>query len=162
MTRSAIPSDAIAAIEVVRRSISKSCTADHRNDPATLARWLANKTPETFRAWISNPVNFCVVEEADQRIQGVGLVRTSGEVLLFYVAPDFQRRGMGRRIHAALEAQAVDWSLPELQLESTAAARPFYESLGYRATGPSRPVFGVLRTWPYAKRLQPRRRPVSR
>jgi hypothetical protein len=28
------------------RSIAELCVLDHRNDPAILARWLANKTPE--------------------------------------------------------------------------------------------------------------------
>jgi ClpX C4-type zinc finger len=34
-------------------------------------------------------------------------------------------------------------------------ARPFYERLGYRPTGPAQPRFGVLHVYPYEKRLQP-------
>jgi hypothetical protein len=44
--RDAFPEDAAAGCEVMRRSISKLCGADHRDDPVILARWLANKTPE--------------------------------------------------------------------------------------------------------------------
>ena len=41
--RDAVREDAPAACEVIRRSISELCEADHRNDPEILRRWLANK-----------------------------------------------------------------------------------------------------------------------
>ena len=97
--------DAAAAVQVVRQSIEQLCTADHRNDPATLTRWLANKTPEHFHSWIASPDNFCVVAEMDGRLSGVGLLQHGGEIQLFYLAPGTQHRSMGRAIHAALETQ---------------------------------------------------------
>lgn len=148
------PKDAEAAVEVVRRSIEELCVADHRNDAATLAQWLANKTPENFRSWISDPDNFCVVAEADGRVSGVGLVHRSGEIRLLYLAPGSQRRDMGRAIHAALEEKARAWGLQKLHLDSTFLARPFYEALGYQATGESKPRFGVLHCFQYEKTLQ--------
>lgn len=62
--------------------------------------------------------------------------------------------GIGRRIHGALEGRAVSWGLSRLDLESTVAARKFYESLGYEVAGPERSLFGVLNLYPYAKELQ--------
>jgi hypothetical protein len=50
--RPAVPEDAPAACEAMRRSITLLCVADHRNNPAILERWLGNKTPEIFRSWI--------------------------------------------------------------------------------------------------------------
>src|SRR6478736_7384040 len=135
MARPATVDDAAQAIDAVRRSISVLCEPDHHNDPAILDRWLANKKPETFATWLSNPDNFCVVEEVDGRVQGVGLLNRRGELLLFYVAPGFERRGLGRSIHAALLLQASRWGLTELHLESTSVARRFYESLGYQSSG---------------------------
>jgi len=44
--RDAVAEDAPAACQVVRRSISELCIADHRSDPTILMRWLSNKTPE--------------------------------------------------------------------------------------------------------------------
>lgn len=152
MVRPATVDDAIEAVSVVRDSIA-SCTDDHRNDPATLERWLANKQPESFVQWIGNPRNFCVVEEVRGKVRGVGVLRRDGELLLFYVAPDHQRLGLGRKIHAELEARAIHAGLPGLHLESTLAARAFYESLGYAAAGPARRLFGVLSVYPYAKPL---------
>ncbi len=153
LVRPAALEDAAAAIAVVRESISRCCVADHRNDPDTLQRWLENKTVEAFGRWLGDPENFCVVEEGGGRMEGVGLLRRSGQVLLFYVAPGCQRRGVGRRIHAALEARAAEWGLRRLELESTAEARWFYEALGYAVCGPERAVFGMLRVTPYVKVL---------
>lgn len=149
MARPATVQDAVEAIEVVRRSITTLCAPDHRNDPATLDRWLANKKPESFAQWLANPDNFCVVEEVEGHVQGVGLLHASGEVRLFYVAPGQERRGLGRRIHQALVAQAASWGLSRLRLQSTSVARRFYESLGYLATGAEVERFGVLRAFPY-------------
>ncbi|MGH8125675.1 MAG: GNAT family N-acetyltransferase [Rhodanobacteraceae bacterium] len=154
MARPATLGDAVGAVEAVRRSI-ESCTADHQNDPATLARWLANKQPDTFKRWLADPENFCVVEEVGGKVEGVGLLRRDGKLLLFYVAPEHQRSGLGRRIHAALEARATALHVSRLHLESTLAARDFYAALGYASDGPARPLFGVLQGYPYAKPLPP-------
>ena len=147
--------DADAAMGVVRRSIAELCVSDHHGDEETLSTWLANKTPETFHSWLTNPDNFCVVAESGGELVGVGLLRRGGKVLLFYLAPGSQRQGIGRAIHAALEAKAIEWGLPSLQLESTADARQFYEAQGYRATGEPVHKYGVLQCFPYQKHLQP-------
>lgn len=153
--RQAEQQDAEAAMGVVRLSITELCVPDHHGDEETLANWLANKTPETFRNWLASPDNFCVVAEASGRLLGVGLLRRGGKVLLFYLAPGSQRQGVGRAIHAALEARATQWKLPLLQLESTVDACHFYEALGYRASGNPVHKYGVLQCFPYEKRLQP-------
>ena len=44
--------DADHACNVLRRSISQLCVADHGSDPAIINAWLANKTPETVARWI--------------------------------------------------------------------------------------------------------------
>jgi GNAT superfamily N-acetyltransferase len=155
--RPAEQKDADAAIDVVRRSISQLCIADHRNDEKTLATWLVNKTPQHFLSWLSNVDNFCVVVESNSRLLGVGVLNRSGEILLFYLAPGAQRQGIGRMIHAALEEKAGQWGLTSLHLDSTALACSFYEALGYRPTGPAMARHGVLQCFPYAKQLETQR-----
>jgi GNAT superfamily N-acetyltransferase len=153
--RQAERKDAEAAIDIVRCSIIELCMLDHRNDEQTLAQWLANKTPQNFLGWLSNADNFCVVAESGFRLLGVGVLHRRGEILLFYLAPGSQRKGIGGLIHAALETKAIQWGLSSLHLESTALACPFYEVLGYQPTGHPLPSFGVLQCFPYAKQLQP-------
>jgi hypothetical protein len=45
--RQAIAGDAEEACTAAPRSITECCAVDHGNDPAILARWLDNKTPES-------------------------------------------------------------------------------------------------------------------
>lgn len=52
--RRATPEDAEAACQVLRRSITELCIADHQGDAQSLAAWLANKTPENVRRWTAN------------------------------------------------------------------------------------------------------------
>jgi len=85
--------DAEAAVDVVRRSITESCTADHRGDADTLAKWLSNKTVQHFVSWLANEDNYCVIAEVRRLLSGVGLLQRSGEIVLFYLAPSAQRQG---------------------------------------------------------------------
>jgi len=149
--RPAAQTDAVAAIDVVRESITHLCVADHHDDPETLALWLANKTPRNFFNWLSSADIFCAVAESKDRLLGVGILHRRGEVLMFYLAPGAQRQGIGRTIHSALEKKAAQWELTSLHLDSTALACPFYETLGYRPNGPALARFGVLQCFPYAK-----------
>jgi len=153
VVRPAKVEDAEAAVEVVRRSITESCTADHRGDADTIATWLANKTVQHFVSWLANEDNHCVIAEARDGLLGVGVIQRSGEVVLFYLAPSAQRRGIGKAIHHALEEKAKDWGLVTLKLDSTFLACQFYEKLGYRSVGAAQPRFGVLRSYPYEKTL---------
>ncbi len=147
--RKAGPTDAEAAVEVLRRSITELCTLDHHGDADTLA----NKTPRDFLSWLANEDHFCVVAEADDRIMGVGLLHRSGEVRLCYLAPGAQGQGLGKAIHVALEEKAREWGLRRLHLESTVSARPFYERVGYRSAGAAKPGFGISHCHPYEKIL---------
>jgi GNAT superfamily N-acetyltransferase len=153
--RPAEKKDAEGAIDVVRRSITESCIADHRSDPDTIAKWLSNKTVQHFLSWLTNDENYCVIAESSGCLLGVGLLQRSGEIVLFYLAPSAQRQGVGTAIHATLEEKAKTWGLLKLKLDSTLLACPFYERLGYQSAGAARPRFGVLHSYPYEKTLQP-------
>lgn len=152
--RAADPKDAEAAIQVLHRSINELCTLDHKGDDATIAKWLANKTPQDFLAWLESADNYCVVAERDHHIVGVGMAHRSGEIRLCYLAPGVQRQGVGKAICAALERKAREWGLANLRLQSTAAARPFYESIGFSKCGATPiPGFGISSCYPYEKAL---------
>lgn len=91
--RDALPTDAAAACEVLRRSITELCVADHRNDPDILRRWLANKTPEIVTSWIANSGNSMLVAIGEGGILSVGAVTDAGEITLNYVSPDARFAG---------------------------------------------------------------------
>lgn len=83
-----------------------------------------------------------VVAFADGELVGMGGLRRrsdrEGEIRRMRVRPDFQRRGLGRRILGELEGRARARGLQTVSLDTTeeqVAARRLYESAGYRETG---------------------------
>jgi GNAT superfamily N-acetyltransferase len=130
--RTAEPQDAAAACDMVRRSIIELCAADHADDPAILAAWLANKTPADVRAWIANPDNIILVATEGDIILGVGAVTHGGEIILNYVSPDARFRGISKALLRELEAKAAALGNGVCTLTSTLTARALYVSGGYR------------------------------
>jgi GNAT superfamily N-acetyltransferase len=149
--RVARATDAEAASEVLRRSIRELCADDHRGDAATLAAWLFNKTPDNLRRWIASA--HVVVADGGGALCGVAAIQPTGEISLNYVAPEARFRGISKALVAALEAWAVERGLARCTLRSTATARRFYASAGYRDTGPPTPGYGITIGYPMAKQL---------
>ena len=141
LVRPAQMADADQAVDVVRRSIRDLCALDHRDDPATIALWLANKTADNMRRWIGT--NTVLVAIDGERIAGVASVREDGHVLLNYVAPEARFKGASRSLIHEIEVWAAQRGLTELTLDSTATALRFYQSNGWTMTGPPQPGFGV-------------------
>jgi GNAT superfamily N-acetyltransferase len=151
--RKAREEDAEAACVVLRRSIAELCRDDYRGDAPTLAAWLANKTPENVRAWISEPNSHLLVADDNGTILGVAAIQSTGRISLNYVSPDARFRGVSKALTRALEAKASELGLATCTLESTETARRFYLSMGYSETGPSVPGFGVGICYPMTKAL---------
>ena len=151
--RDARSDDAAAACEVLRRSIAELCAADHGDDPAILARWLANKTPEIVASWIAQPGNSLLLAAVAGAVLGVGSVTDAGEVTLNYVSPEARFRGVSHALLGALEARAAARGATGLRLASTATARRFYLSRGYAQAGPPAGHFGTSTGFPMTKPL---------
>jgi GNAT superfamily N-acetyltransferase len=101
--RDAVPEDAPAASEVIRRSISELCHTDRLNDPVIFGRWLESGT-----------------------ILAVGSVTDGGEITLNYVSSDARFRGVSRALLAALETRGrnegtgdAPYSIPKRRIAST-------------------------------------------
>ncbi len=151
--RDATVEDAPAACRVLRRSITELCTADHRDDPVILQKWLSNKTPEILATWIVQPGGSVLVAIEDGAILGVGSVTDAGEITLNYVAPEVRFRGVSRAILQALEARARERGNTRCTLLSTATARRFYQSNGYAEDSASAGKFGTNASYPMSKVL---------
>lgn len=151
--REATVEDAAAACGTLRRSIAELCIADHRNDPAILAQWLGNKTPETVTAWIVRADNSVLVAVEGGVIHAVGAVTDEGEITLNYVSPDVRFRGITRAMLKALESRAAQRGNVRCTLTSTETAWRFYRSAGYVETGAPQGLFGTESGYPMSKRL---------
>jgi GNAT superfamily N-acetyltransferase len=106
--RDAKDDDAVDGCEVVRRSITELCVADHKNDPAILGKWVGNKTPKTFRAWMAQAGNSLLVAAQDDQILAVESVTDNGLITLLYVSPDARFRDVGKALLTALKQRAAD------------------------------------------------------
>ncbi|MEH2497669.1 GNAT superfamily N-acetyltransferase [Bradyrhizobium sp. AZCC 1678] len=151
--RDAAPVDAVAACHVLRESISRLCVADHRNDPAILNAWLANKTPDIVAAWARQPGNSLLLAVEGDAILGVGSVTDAGEITLNYVAPGARFRGVSRALLSALEARAVERGTSRCALTSTKTAHRFYQSAGYVDDGVPTGKFGTNAGYPMSRRI---------
>lgn len=68
------------------------------------------------------------------------------------VVPDFQRRGLGRRIMQELEQELVARGIRRAILHARASAVAFYQKLGYQITGDPFEEIGLTH-YPMAKNL---------
>jgi GNAT superfamily N-acetyltransferase len=148
VVRDALPKDAEPGSGVIRRSITELCFADHKNDPAHLNEWLRNKTPDHFRAWMTQADNSLLVAVGDASILGVGAVTDAGQINLLYVSPDARFCGISKALLLALEQRAASRGCTMCMLRSSETARRFYFSRGYVDAGPYE---GLYRGYPMRK-----------
>ena len=137
---------------MTRRSIAELCHADHGNDPATLARWAGNKTPQNLCDWIEQGNNTLFVAVEGDVVLGVGSVTDAGRIGLNYVSPEARFQGVSRALLHALRQRAAQRGNTKVTLESTETARRFYLSNGYTEIGKPIEAFGTT-SYPMSKVL---------
>lgn len=130
--RRARATDAAEAIDVLRRSITDLCVADHQNDPADIEGWLSNKTVAAWQTWIARHDAVVLVAERDIALVSVGMATLSGEILLNYVHPDARFSGVSKAMLAALEDILRASGVQRSMLESTRTATSFYAGCGFK------------------------------
>ena len=99
-------------------------------------------SPRQVKAWAPDDLNFRNWAEicanrltyvADDRgiIAGFGELESNGHIDCFYCHKDYQRRGVGRQIYNAIEAQALNLSIDRLFTEASLTAEPFFQQMGF-------------------------------
>lgn len=71
------------------------------------------------------------VADEEGQILGFGELEPNGHIDCFYVHHEHQRRGVGRQILQAIEAEARRLGLSRLFVEVSITARPFFSSMGF-------------------------------
>lgn len=131
--RPAREADAAALVRVHARAIRASAGAHYTEDE--IDAWTDRARPERFLAALRDRV--LVVAEAagadGARVAGYAQMEPDeGVIEAIYVDPDFQRRGVGTALFAALEGEARERGLPGLVLEATLNSAAFYAAMGCR------------------------------
>ena len=133
--RRAAEADVAAMSVVLTRSITELCALDHGNDPAAIASWTANKTPDGVRRILDNPDVQMFVAEHDGVIAAVGCVQGGNEIGLNYVHPDHRFMGVSRALLAAMEGCMREAGVAEAKLKATQTAHAFYLANGWQDAG---------------------------
>ena len=148
--RPATLADVPAMSATLTASITELCAADHHNDPAAIARWTANKTPDGVLQWFDNPDNRLFVAERDGGLAAAGAFNIQRQIILNYVSPEHRFAGASTALLAAME-EALGPG--EATLTSTETARRFYRARGWTETGVHEHWAGMV-AYPMHKRLE--------
>jgi len=150
--RRAVEADVEAMSALLVASITELCTLDHRNDPAALAAWTANKTPEGVRAMLDAAGSVLFVAEHGGEVAAVGCVLHGDEIGLNYVHPAHRFQGVSRALLVGMEQFMRDAGHAEGQLRSTKTAHRFYCANGWQDAG-DRHTGRFIDAWPMVKAL---------
>ncbi len=129
--------DAQAVSNLVRSALLVSCAKDYPPEP--LNAFADTQTPACMLER-GRTTHFYVAEE-DGIAVGCGAVGADGDdsgvcgVYSFYVLPEWQGRGVGRKIMEALEADDAAREARRLTLHASRTALGFYRRMGFGFAG---------------------------
>lgn len=136
LVRLATSQDVPEMSRVLIASITELCSLDHNDDPAAIAAWTANKTPEGVARMLDTAGNQLLVAELDRQIAAVGTVIGTDEIGLNYVDPSHRFKGVSRALLEGMEELMRAAGATEGRLKSTRTAHDFYRSAGWVDAGP--------------------------
>jgi putative acetyltransferase len=94
-------------------------------------------TPEQLRAWSPGEMDaarwatladrYTIVAEYEGRVAGFADLESNGHIDRFFTHADFQGRGVGSAMMAAILSEAGRLDMPQLFAEVSITARPFFE-----------------------------------
>jgi GNAT superfamily N-acetyltransferase len=120
----------------VRTRAIRGLCRGHYPEP-DLETWAASPMPPRFGEVLVS--QRALVAEEDELAVGFGFLdRDDHELAAVYVSPTHARRGVGRLLLAALEAEARAAGIPVLRLASSLNAIGFYQRNGYQLRGEHR------------------------
>jgi putative acetyltransferase len=125
--RGAIPTDREALLDIWLRSVRATHTFVSEED-------IRSMTPQVRDYLASSEREFWVLCDDSGVIQGF-MGMSGSEMESLFIAPEFQRRGAGRRLF--LHARALHGALTVDVNEQNVAARAFYEAYGFVVEGRS-------------------------
>ena len=103
-------------------------------------------TNEQIEAWASTHTNldgwarrmdeqYFYIAILDKIIVGFASMDKSGYFDLLYIHKDHQRKGIATALAAKIEEIAKETELPEITVQSSITAKPFFERIGYKIYG---------------------------
>jgi N-acetylglutamate synthase-like GNAT family acetyltransferase len=119
--------DIESALKCIRRSVEISNAPDY---PPNVIRIQLEK--HYTLEWMRNTARkrYCVIAKEGSEVRGTGAL-VKNELRNIFVDPDYQNRGIGKRIVRHLERKAIEEGFGEVWLVSSITAHDFYKHMGY-------------------------------
>jgi GNAT superfamily N-acetyltransferase len=127
------PTDAEAISALIRRTMRESNSRDYPLD--RLQPLIDYFSPEKVRRLGQERV--CMVAQIDQQLIGTAALDGT-ELATFFVLPEYQGQGVGTRLLAAIEEQALIQGITRITVDSSLTGAEFYARMGYLRTGVER------------------------
>ncbi len=128
--RPAVPDDAAAVSSLVHLSFQALGAVNW--SPEATQRFYAESMPSALADKLEAAL-FGAVATGDDALAGFVMLRLPNRLDILFVHPDHLRKGIGRALWEAARAhvEAHHRDIKTIELNSTAYARPFYQSLGF-------------------------------
>lgn len=132
--RQATLEDANEISNVLIRSITELCAADHLDDPELIKGWIENKSPEHICQWLKEGAHMRL-SLANEGIGAVGCYSTDGMIQLLYVAPEARGQGHSSALLQHMENEMRDKGVDAARLVSSKTAQDYYLKQGWEIDG---------------------------
>lgn len=125
--------DAAATLAIFLDSITQTAAADYT--PAQIQAWArpASRDLETWHSAMNHRDSFIAV--IDGEVAGFSDVAPDGYIDMLFVAPRFQRQGVGTRVLNEAERRAHQARAHSLWANVSVTARPLFECHGFLVEG---------------------------
>lgn len=123
------PKDAEAVSFVIRQTMKTSNSEDY--SPDILQPLIDYFSPEKILQL--NGERFCLVAKINNKIVGTAAIEDA-ELLTFFVLPEYQKKGIGRKLLEKIENFAEHSGIKMIRVDSSVTGQSFYEKSGYRRT----------------------------
>jgi GNAT superfamily N-acetyltransferase len=136
------PAEADMAMAVVKESFDACVAPDYAQEGRDL---FVQVVTAGYLCSLPNRQGFTLVAKLDGRMVGMCAFRDGHHVTLFFVLPECQGRGIGRRLFDTA-VERVRRNVPgasKLEVHSSLVAVPVYQALGFSVTGPEKVEGGI-------------------
>ena len=128
------PEDAAAILEIHAAAVHQTAAPYYAEEvinswarlPITLER-----IERVKQRWLENPDQRVIVAKKSSQVIGFGFINKNNELQGLFVHPNFGRRGVGAKILAALEQEALLLRLSYLEVDASINAEAFYSRQGF-------------------------------